>query len=225
MSFKYSLFDRIELEATTTNKGRVYHTPAGDFRSVTTVLGDKLKSKKLAEWRGSVGTAEADQITQQAMFRGNDVHMMCEEYLKGNTEFGSPYSELNGTRLMPSNLEMFLQVKPILDKSITCIYGVEFPLYSIKLRTAGRADGIVEWRNQNAVIDFKTVRRPLEVDDERIAKFHLQVTVYAMMIEEMYSDWSFSNNVIVVVPADGDYPQIFVRSNLKLRPFVERIFQ
>lgn len=217
MTFKYSLFDRIELEATTTNKGRVYHTPAGDLRSVTTVLGDKLKkSKKLAEWRERVGASEADQITTQACARGNDVHQMCEDYLMGNTRFGNA---------MPSNLEMFFGIKPILDKFITCIYGVEFPLYSHKLRTAGRADGIVEWQNQNAILDFKTVRRPLEVDDERIAKFHLQVTVYAMMVEEMYIGKPFPNNVIVTIPANGDYPQIFVRSNLKIRPFVEKIFQ
>ena len=216
MIFNYSLFDRIELEATTTNKGRVYHTPAGDFRSVTTVLGDKIKSKKLAEWRERVGANEADQITQQACSRGNDVHQMCEEYL-----MGSPY--IASTRVMPFNHAMFLQVKPILDKFITCIYGVEFPLYSTRLQTAGRADGIVEWQNQNAVIDFKTVRKPLEVDDERIAKFHLQVTVYAMMVEELY-DGDWPNNVIVVIPADGDYPQIFKRSNLKIRPFVEKIF-
>lgn len=214
--FKYSLLDRIELKDTTTNVGRVYHTPIGDLRSVTTILGSKLKSTKLTEWRNRIGHSKADGISEQARTRGNAVHKMCEQYLLGNQE---PMKSM-----MPSNLEMFLRVKPILDTSVTCIYGVEFPLHSLKLQTAGRADGIVEWRNKNAVLDFKTVRKVLAKDDDRITKYQLQVTVYAMMAEEMYGI-ALPYNIIVMIPADGDYPELFIRSNLKIRPFVEKIFE
>jgi hypothetical protein len=214
--FKYDLFSRREMDATTSSKGRIYNTPIGPLRSVTTILGAKLKSKKLEEWRIAVGHVKADADLEQGRRRGNSVHEACEHYLQ------SGYLTREHSIMMPSTLALFLEVKPILDKHITKIYGVEFPLYSEELRTAGRADGLVEWLNHNVVLDFKTCRKSLKQDDDRIFKYNIQATTYAMMTEEMYKV-EFPYNVVVVIP-NNDYPQIIIKTNAKYRNIVRELF-
>ncbi len=221
--FVYDLLPRHELEARSTKQGRVYSTPVGDLRSVTTILGEKLKSKKLQEWRDAIGHAEADGITEQARNRGNSVHDACEQYLKGSWGHLHPIGNGFGRiEMMPSNLDLFLRVKPILDKHVTTVFGVEFPLYSETLRTAGRTDGLVEWTGRNVVLDFKTCRRRFQKNDDRIFKYNLQVTTYAMMTEENYNI-DFPYNVLILLPSD-DEPQIIIKTNAKYRPIVRELF-
>jgi ATP-dependent exoDNAse (exonuclease V) beta subunit len=59
---------------------------------------------------------------------------------------------------MPINKFDFRKLAKHIDANIDNIYGVEYPLYSYKLRTAGRTDLIAQWQGTNAIIDFKTSR-------------------------------------------------------------------
>ncbi|HYT46329.1 MAG TPA: hypothetical protein VEP90_28625, partial [Methylomirabilota bacterium] len=151
----------------------------------------------------------------QARLRGNWMHSACEHYLKGINVFDD---------LMPSNQEMFMRVIPILDKNITKIYGIEMPLYSGKLMTAGRADALLEWKHHNCILDFKTSRYPLDKEDERIVKYNLQATAYAMMAEGMYN-YKFPYNILVILPGSSDDPQVVIKTNDKYRALVKRLFQ
>lgn len=213
MNFVYDLLPRFELEARITKEGRVYSTPYGDLPSVTNVLAKKLKSKKLEEWKIRVGKKEAANVSQLACSIGNSVHEICEQYLLGN----------HLKDLMPSTLAMFSQIRKILDQNITKIYGIEFPLCSPILHTAGRADGLVQWEEKNAILDFKTARKTLDKGDDRVLKYNLQATVYAMMAEEIYQ-MDFPYNVVLVVPKDFDFPQVIIKSNKKYRSFVQQLF-
>ncbi len=215
MPFVYELFDRIELKDTITSEGRVYHTPVGDLPSVTNVLGRKLDNKKLDAWKKRVGEEEAERISQQARTRGTEVHSICEKYLSGDP------APMAGT--MPINKEMFLRARSILDNNITKIYGIELPLHSLTLNTAGRTDGIVEWQHRNAILDFKTARTTLNKTDDRVGKYNLQATAYAMMTEEMYGV-EIPYNVIMVFPADQSDIQVIIKTNEKYRPIVRKVF-
>ncbi len=215
MPFVYEYLKKIALTDTITRNGRVYHTPYGDFPSVTNVLGRKLDNKKLDAWKKRVGEEQAELISQQARTRGTEVHSICEKYLRGDDAY------LMGT--MPSNREMALRACPILDTNITKIYGIELPLCSPTLKTAGRTDGVVEWNHRNAILDFKTARTTLNKTDDRIGKYNLQATTYAMMVEEMYGV-EIPYNVIMVFPADHSDIQVIIKTNEKYRPIVRKVF-
>ena len=213
MTFNYELFERYEFELKQTHQGRFYETPWGCFPSVTSTLARKLHSKKLDEWRERVGSKEADHISELAKSFGTTMHELCENYLLGKKL----------PKLMPSNQALFSEIKPILNKNITKIFGVELALASPRLQVAGRTDGLVEWLGRNVVLDFKTAQKRLDKHDERLQKYHLQATTYAMMAEELYKK-SFPYNVIFVIPKDFDFPQVNIKTNSKYRPFVEKLF-
>ena len=215
--FIYEKLPRYDIREHDRVDGRWYFTPDGSFCSVTTILKEKLSNKKLEEWREEVGEDEANQISFQSSSRGKIVHQALENYLKGVT-----FPEMK-TPLMPSHKAMYLEAKKILDSRITKVYGVEFPLYSKQLKAAGRTDALVEWLYQNVVLDFKTTNKNLDNSDERIYKYNLQTTAYAMMAEEMYSDKKFPYNVLVLLPM-YDHPQIIIKTNDKYRSIVKKLF-
>ena len=214
--FIHEFLPPVEIEATTTENGRFYQTPAGIFPSVTTVLKNKLDDRKLREWQQRVGKAEAEAISFQARTRGSLVHDVCERFLKNEPDV------LDG--LMPTDLAAFLQIKPILLKNITKIYGIEFPLYSETLKTAGRADALLAWQGYDSIADFKTARKPLDIKDDRVVKYLLQATVYAMMAEELYNR-EFLYNIIVVIPGDHSPIQVIAKKNVGYRSIVKDLFQ
>lgn len=95
----------IDLEAITTDSGRLYLTPDGnEYPSVTTVIGATSK-KSILQWRKRVGEAEANRISSRAARRGTDLHLMNEDYL--NNMFNEEkYKE----KVLP--LFMFKHLKP-----------------------------------------------------------------------------------------------------------------
>ena len=71
-----------ELEALTLESGRTYTTPDGKkYPSITTVLGEHSK-QGIMKWRARVGDKEANKISGRAARRGNELHLVCEQYLK-----------------------------------------------------------------------------------------------------------------------------------------------
>jgi hypothetical protein len=60
---------------------RHYQTPAGTFKSVTTILGEKLDKSGLLAWKERVGEEEAARVSTQASRRGTAIHNLAEAYL------------------------------------------------------------------------------------------------------------------------------------------------
>lgn len=180
-----------ELKATTTESGRVYKTPTGNFPSVTTVLSITSK-EAIKAWRDRIGHEEADKITKFATDRGTSVHEYCERYLEGDLT-------LLEEKFSPITLTNFKDIKDILDKHVDNIHYIEAPLYSNFLKVAGRVDLIAEFDGKLSIIDFKTARKEKQV--EHITNYFYQTACYAVMYEELTG--IPINNCVIIISQDG----------------------
>ena len=212
--FEFNQWPVVELESVTSPDGkRVYQTPSGEkYPSVTTILSARGDKSKLIEWRKRVGEQEANKITTQATRRGTNVHAIAEKYMQGRADF------LEGQNPLAVNL--FSDIKPIIDEHITKVYGNEMPLYSDTLQTAGRCDLFCQFQGSNGVVDFKTSTKPKR--EEWIQNYFLQCTTYAMMIEERYG--CVVPHIAVVIAVENDLPQFFVKRTSEFRDEVVKAF-
>lgn len=207
--FVHDLVPEIKLETEMIGGKRHYVLPNGKkYKSVTTILDERTDKSALYEWRARVGEAEATKISTQAARRGTSIHAIAERYVLNEEDYFK--------KEMPSNIESFKKIQPIIDKSIDNIRGIELPLYSETLETAGRSDLIAEFDGTLSIIDFKTSRK-LKKDDW-IENYFIQATVYSLMFEELYSIPVTQLSIIIAV--DHEEPQIFVK---KTKDFYKRV--
>lgn len=210
--FLHSFVTLEDLQTTEVDGKRHYVTPEGVFPSVTTVLSRKTSKQSLDEWRARVGEEEANRIMKLATDRGTAVHNICENYIL-NKEYRRG--------VMPTDMHTFLQIKPYLDLNVGSVYAVEAPLYSSRLRTAGRTDLLAGWQGVNSIIDFKTSKRPKK--EEYIENYFIQATCYSLMAEER-TLLKFPQ-IVIVIAVDHEDPQIFVRNRDQYVDRVLEIFQ
>jgi hypothetical protein len=164
----------IELNAEIIDDRRYYTTPSGiKYPSVTTVLGGMSKPH-IDAWKLRVGEDEAKKVLVQSSHRGTVVHDIAEKYMRNAQDYTKGH--------FPFDTQSFAQIRPFLDAHVDNIRGIEYPLWSDRLHTAGRTDIIAEWKGRLAIIDFKTSRRVKEKKD--ILNYFMQATCYAMMLKE-----------------------------------------
>ena len=211
LMFLHNFVTTPDLEAITEPTGRVYIAPNGErLPSVTTVLGRLSKSKKgLLEWRARVGDTKADYIMRAAATRGTAVHEILEQYLLNNPEYrkGVP----------PLPMGHFLDLKPILDKNISEIFGLELALYSYELGVAGRMDMACNWAGIPSIVDFKTSNR-LKTRDY-IENYFIQACAYAYMLEQLTG--LNTRKLVILIMVEHEQPQIFIeeRADWEARMF------
>lgn len=175
---------------------RYYVTPEGKkLPSVTTVVGAQ-KKQAIMEWRQRVGEEVANKISKHATSRGTNMHTLCEYYL--NNEPKPP-----GV-VMPDAKEMFISIKPYLDK-INNIHYQEVGLWSSQLGLAGRVDCIGEYEGKLSVIDFKTSKKIKNRND--ILDYFWQCTAYALMYEELVG--TPIDDLVIIMAVDNEQPMIF----------------
>ena len=177
--FLHSLLEFPQLERVEIDGVRHYVTPAGTFKSVTTILGENMDHSWLDEWKARVGEEEVAKVSGMAARRGTAVHELCEKYLMNDTQYKRG--------AMPVNLETFSKIRPFLDKNVGLIYGVEARLYSGTLKAAGTTDLIASYKGKKSIVDFKTSKKVKTHHD--IPGYFIQATSYAMMLEELYPDY------------------------------------
>jgi genome maintenance exonuclease 1 len=153
----------------------------------------------LLEWRAKVGEEEARKISTQAARRGTAVHSLAERYVLNEEDY------LRGA--MPSGVDAFKSLQTLIDKHVDNILGIELPLYSVALKTAGRCDLIAEFDGVPSIVDFKTSRRLKK--EEWIESYFLQTTVYSMMFEYMYKIQI--PQIAIMIAVDHEEPQLFVK--------------
>ena len=119
MTFNHNLVEIREMDATTLESGRVYHTPNGPVSSITTILGSTSNKEWLEEWKQSLGEEAAAVETLRCSDRGTAVHTLSEFYLKNQSDFSVGHTE--------ENIKRFNQIKVFLNK-INNILGQEIPL-------------------------------------------------------------------------------------------------
>jgi genome maintenance exonuclease 1 len=204
LTFTHEKIDGLdfELEAVTTETGRTYLTPKGNrYNSITTIL--KPYNQHIIEnWRAAVGEEKANKISGMASRRGEAVHLACEKYLLNEMDFKFKQN------MMPNIKQMFLQLKPHLDKCVGKIYAIEQPLYSDELQVAGRVDLIAEWDGKLSIIDYKTSAKIKEADD--VQNYFMQCTAYAIMFEER-TGIAIDQIVIAMAVESENSPLIYVR--------------
>ena len=185
-----------DLKSQTFPDGKRYYTLADGTKlpSVTTVIGAKGK-QAIMEWRKRVGAEEANRVSKKASSRGTNVHTLCERYLN-NEPLGM---------IMPDALEMFLPLKPYLNR-INNIHYQECALWSLKLGMAGRVDCIAEFDGVLSVIDFKTSKRIKKKED--IDSYFAQCVAYACMYEELIGRGI--DQIVVIMAVENSEPLIFV---------------
>ena len=184
-----------DLVADTQPSSRTYVDPDGNrYPSITTVLSI-LNEEELAAWRKRVGDAEANKIGNRAAARGTQVHNIIEKYLLNE----------DITDFLPHVRQSLGNLRPILNRSIGRIFGLEAPLYSRYLGLAGRVDCVAEWEGVPSIIDFKTSRRPKK--HEKIPNYFAQMAGYAVMWEERTG--MPITNTVIVMDVDDHEPIIF----------------
>ncbi len=196
--FKHTLVEFDELETITEDKKRFYLTPDGNkYPSVTTVCSlatiDSIK-----KWRKRVGNEQANKISSKASSRGTKVHKLVEDYVNNK--------ELDFENVLPVNLFMFKQIKPILDTYLENVYAIECPLYSDYLETAGRVDCIGTFKGKPAIIDFKTANKRKQ--RSWIHNYFMQEAAYAVMFEERTK--IPISRIVTVIAVEQDEPQLFI---------------
>ena len=184
-----------DLKSETFPDGKRYYTLDDGTRlpSVTTVLG-AVKKQSILEWRKRVGEEQANKISKVATTRGTNMHTLCERYLN-NQALGE---------IMPDAKEMFLTIKPHLNK-INNIHYQEQSLWSKKIEMAGRVDCIAEYEGELSVIDFKTSRKVKK--KEWIEDYFWQTTAYALMYEELIG--RTINNLVIIMAVLDEEPLVF----------------
>jgi genome maintenance exonuclease 1 len=211
--FEHEFLTFEDLKTVTMHDKRYYELPNGTLaQSVTTRIGEASDKTALMEWRARVGQDEAQRITTQAANRGTAIHTICENYLMN--EINYPKGS------MPTNIDMFKSMKPVLDEHIGKIFALEAPLYSYALKAAGRTDCIAEWDNVPSIIDFKTSRKPKK--EEWIENYFLQATCYALMAEERTN--MIISQFAIVIAVDHENPQVFVKDKKQYIEKVKQIF-
>jgi hypothetical protein len=187
-----------EMEAVTTEEGRVYKTPEGvDLPSITTVLSI-LSRDSIEAWKKKVGVEEANKISHRAATRGTAVHEIIEKYLDNKEDYRDGYT--------PDIIESFIALKPVLDGKIGRIYAQEAPLYSNHLGVAGRVDCVAEFDGKLSIIDFKTSRKTKRKN--YIQNYFMQEAAYAIMWEERTRMPIVQ--LVTIIAVDQSEPQVFI---------------
>lgn len=187
----------LELSTESINGKRHYVTPDGKYPSITSVLG-AFPNPALVEWRKKVGEAEANRVSAFASSRGTKFHSLCEQYLLNQ--------ELDKKQYMPDVLSSFYEFKNILHK-INDIHRLEVPLYSNKLKVAGRVDCIANFEDELSIIDFKTSKK--EKREDWIESYFIQATFYSMAYFELTG--IAAKRIAILISVDDGDNQVFIK--------------
>jgi len=186
-----------ELVDETLASGRTYQTPDGNrYPSITTVL-KILSDEGIKAWRDRVGKEESSKVLHQASVRGTKVHELAERYINNDPKWDRG--------AMPINLFTFNGLRSILDSRVNNIMAQEVPLYSDKLKIAGRVDLIAEFDGELTIIDFKTARKAKKED--WVIGYRLQASFYAAAFYER-TGIPIRKYAVLISP-DGAEPQVF----------------
>lgn len=209
--FRHDLVTPFDMETEMIDGKRFYVLPSGEkFKSVTTLLSERLDKSGIAKWRQSVGEEKANMIMTQASNRGTAVHNIAENYLLNNKDYAKGE--------MAFNLDTFNQLKSVLDEHVDDLMGIEMPLYSRTLQCAGRTDLVAHYDGIPTIVDFKTSKKFKK--EEYIEGYLLQSTVYSMMFEYHYK--IKIPQIAIIIAVDHEYPQVFVRDRSL---YVDRVIE
>jgi len=204
----------VELDAKIKRGQRWYTTPTGDqYPSVTTVLSNQKKAG-LEAWKQALGPKKALRETARCADRGTAVHTMIENFIE-NMEMPDIIKDQEY-----SNVRVFNQMKTRLKK-INNVRVQEVPLYSNRLKLAGRVDCVAEYNGVLSIIDFKTSNNTKYGD--MVEDYFLQCTAYAIMYSEMFEE-AIEDIVVIIGVEKGLAPMLYRKKiDNYVAPLLKRI--
>lgn len=172
------------------------------YPSITTILGNTEpveKKNRLQAWVNAIGAVNAKQHTDRAKLRGEIVHLMIEQFIRGEVVNVPVATELEH--------RMFQSMKLPLRK-VQDVWGQECALYSSMLEIAGRTDCIGVYDGVPSVIDFKTSGR--FKSDKEIEDYWLQCAFYATAHNEMFG--TDINQAAIIMGVENGMPMVWKKT-------------
>ena len=123
------------------------------------------------------------RIRARAAERGTYMHELCEKYVLNELELPVKRStDIRIAEAYNTGIDLFYQMKKILDSGIEAVYMSESKLKSDVYRIAGTIDLFARIKSKNIVLDYKssTSRK----DKESITGYFAQGSFYSLAIEE-----------------------------------------
>ena len=196
-------FELPKLKRTSVKGTRYYFNSDGEkYPSVTEVIKPfQFSKEKRLNWiNNAFGGDErrAQEYVNKAGFRGTKVHKIIELYLKNQSNYFENHDQ--------KHIDMFNQLRPVLDQAVNNIKCQEEKLYSKELRVAGTVDCIAKFEGNLSVIDFKTKNKP--VKREYVNWHFVQCAAYASMWEE-WTNIPIEKLIILITTESGNC-QVFV---------------
>ena len=198
-------FDYIDLKRETLNGSRKYITPDGfAVPSVTTVLDitkPEEAKKALANWRKSIGTEKANEITKESSGRGTRLHKWIEDYINTGV-LGEP-----GTN--PYSQQSHKMAQSIISKGLTnCneFWGTEVSLYFPEMY-AGTTDLVGIHNGSEAIMDHKQANKMKK--REWIEDYFIQLAAYSAAHNEVWNT-NIRKGVIFMCTKDNEYQEFII---------------
>lgn len=177
------------------------HGTISGLMSVTRLLKEMTDDTAIQEWRARVGDKEADRITNAALDRGRRMHELIKLHyndVEPDLDLTKP-GDLHYNKILP----LLEPIKPLF---------VECCLFSDKLELTGRADTIGLYDGTLSTIDYKTSKRPKQL--QYMKSYGVQVALYSMMFYDM-TGTQIKQGVLLNAPDDEEGidaptpPQVF----------------
>jgi len=180
------------------NKKRHYEIEGHCYPGITTILSATKpyeEKKRLWDWQDRIGKQEAQKITTRSARSGTRIHKIIKSHLKQE-----PYE-------LPEGLDGFwASIEPVLT-SIDEVLLVEGAVWH-PLKFAGYPDAVMIYEGELCVCDWKTARRPKQL--EWISDYCMQVAAYCYAVNWVYRDTGIKIEKGVIAIALEDHPaQIF----------------
>ena len=187
------------IEAVTLPTGRTYKTPAGNFPSITTILGKTAYMPWLDAWKKRVGEEEAARISKIATDRGNLIHKYLERYWNKEDIREDLSEEPRDIRLMTNQLVYASK------KGVTEVWAQELAVWDDELKVAGRLDVLGLWNSVPAIIDFKTSKKKKSAKD--IKQYYIQASFYARACNRLFN--LDIRKFVILITVEDDDVQVF----------------
>lgn len=211
--FDHQLVNNVSINREVVDGVRYYRTPTGNlYPSVTTVLSSMSKTG-IDNWIQAVGVEKADRIKRSAATRGTGMHQVCEDYLWNKDDYTKG--------AMPTSISLFNQLQSYLDNYVGKVYGIEVPLYSDELKTAGTCDLLCQLHGINCAVDFKSSTKAKT--EAMIENYFYQATAYAIMAGEVYNIKIPTIGILISTEEDG--MQFFLKHVAQYRERVTHFFK
>ncbi|MBD0336276.1 MAG: PD-(D/E)XK nuclease family protein [Cyanobacteria bacterium Co-bin13] len=171
-----------------------YEIEGHRFPGVTTILSatkPQADREALRRWQQSVGVDVAKQITGRSASVGTRLHRQIAAYLKGDA-----------VEIAPELADHWTSVAPLLGE-IEEVLLVEGAVWH-GLGFVGFPDALVVYRGELCLCDWKTARKPKQLD--WIADYCFQVAAYRAAVNAVYSDLGLEVSRAMVAIALDDQP-------------------